>query len=79
MPDNYAFTDYAYVEHNLPKVGGFKTGDLRVFNYEWDKFKRHKKVDFSEYIHDNNSRFSDYFMDGETYDHYGIMTLDGNN
>ena len=34
LPDKYAYKEYAYVEHNLPTVVGFKTGDLRLFNYE---------------------------------------------
>jgi hypothetical protein len=25
---------YAYLEHMAPTVAGFKTGDLRLFNYE---------------------------------------------
>lgn len=67
LPDDYKYKDYAYVEHNLPKIVGFKTGDLRVFNYEIKKYK----------LKEEGIKFSDYFKDNETYDHYGVMTLDG--
>ena len=28
------YKEYAYVEQNVPTIAGFKTGDLRRFNYE---------------------------------------------
>ena len=34
LPEGYKYKEYAWVEHNTPAIAGFKTGDLRLFDYE---------------------------------------------
>jgi hypothetical protein len=33
----------------LPEVVGFKTGDLRLFNYEWKKYKDPEAIHHENY------------------------------
>ena len=41
--DDYDYGKYAYVEHMAPAVSGFKTGDLRIFNYEVENFRKREE------------------------------------